>query len=406
MSRKYPTCTERQLRIIGQWIKPPLHSLVICTLIAFMSCGVSHGATTVIDDFNDGVISTDLWTVVDNGVVLQEAAGVINASAPATSMGYSSSLSSKLSLQGDFDVSYDYTWINGVGSSRTRTQLYVFNESEDMWFSLNFWRGGGSPDGDLRFTLNDVTYIGNHWNPPVSGKLRITRTGQSFQAYYWSGGWFSLGSYNGFTGDAHVFLTAQKRDGGSSPLNVNWDNFSATADNIVGVPLIVKPSSYDYGTLAVNWTKMQTFQIENATEESCTIGSISISGTDTSEFGLQDDTCSGSTLAPHEARSFKVVFTAASLGAKSATIVIPITSQSVDPKSVSLRALVTPICDGDLNHDGRMDMRDWLLFGQRWGATNCAAVPCACDMNADGRCDMRDWLVFGRGWGRTDCPVQ
>jgi hypothetical protein len=63
-------------------------------------------------------------------------------------------------------------------------------------------------------------------------------------------------------------------------------------------------------------------------------------------------------------------------------------------------------CACDLNHDERCDMRDWLLFGQRWGATNCATVPCACDLNNDSRCDMRDWLLFGKGWGRTDCPVQ
>jgi parallel beta-helix repeat protein len=65
-----------------------------------------------------------------------------------------------------------------------------------------------------------------------------------------------------------------------------------------------------------------------------------------------------------------------------------------------------PPCECDLNHDTRCDMRDWLLFGQRWGATNCNTVPCACDLNNDGRCDMRDWLLFGKGWGRTNCPIQ
>jgi hypothetical protein len=64
------------------------------------------------------------------------------------------------------------------------------------------------------------------------------------------------------------------------------------------------------------------------------------------------------------------------------------------------------VCECDLNHDGRCDMRDWLLFGQRWGATNCLTVPCACDLNGDGRCDMRDWLLFGKNWGRTNCPIQ
>ena len=30
---------------------------------------------------------------------------------------------------------------------------------------------------------------------------------------------------------------------------------------------------------------------------------------------------------------------------------------------------------------------------------------CECDLNHDGSCDMRDWLLFGEDWGRTDCPI-
>jgi hypothetical protein len=64
-------------------------------------------------------------------------------------------------------------------------------------------------------------------------------------------------------------------------------------------------------------------------------------------------------------------------------------------------------CECDLNHDGRCDMRDWLVFGQDWGHTDCLTpgVNCECDLNTDGRCDMRDWLLFGKNWGRTDCPT-
>jgi subtilisin family serine protease len=29
---------------------------------------------------------------------------------------------------------------------------------------------------------------------------------------------------------------------------------------------------------------------------------------------------------------------------------------------------------------------------------------CECDLNHDGRCDMQDWLLFGGDWGRTNCP--
>ncbi len=65
---------------------------------------------------------------------------------------------------------------------------------------------------------------------------------------------------------------------------------------------------------------------------------------------------------------------------------------------------IAPPCKCDLNSDGRCNMSDWLLFGQRWGATNCNTVPCACDLNTDGICNMIDWLLLGQGWGRNDCP--
>ena len=63
-------------------------------------------------------------------------------------------------------------------------------------------------------------------------------------------------------------------------------------------------------------------------------------------------------------------------------------------------------CECDLNHDGKCDMQDWLLFGEDWGRTDCndPGVDCECDLTGDGNCDMQDWLKFGKDWGRTDCP--
>jgi len=171
-------------------------------------------------------------------------------------------------------------------------------------------------------------------------------------------------------------------------------------------PITITPSSHDFGIKAVGWSSTQRFSIANILGEDLTIESLSLAGINTSEFEILNDNCTGATLAPQEACTFDVAFTAGALGSKATTVNISIPGQSVDHITVSLTALVTQLCEGDLNSDGRMDMRDWLIFGQRWGATNCSTVPCACDLNADGRCDMRDWLIFGKNWGRTDCPVQ
>lgn len=74
---------------------------------------------------------------------------------------------------------------------------------------------------------------------------------------------------------------------------------------------------------------------------------------------------------------------------------------------VTMPLVVRDACECDLNHDGRCDMEDWLMFGQDWGRTDChepGVDPCECDLNDDGTCDMEDWLFFGEDWGRTDCP--
>ena len=39
------------------------------------------------------------------------------------------------------------------------------------------------------------------------------------------------------------------------------------------------------------------------------------------------------------------------------------------------------------------------------GAVSILVGRCECDLNHDGRCDMEDWLLFGEDWGRTDCPI-
>ena len=210
--------------------------ILLATSFLMLIAAQVTNAALITDNFNDGVINTALWSVNSNGsVVLTENGGVMNARAPITGNFNIGWLESDLTLTGNFDVSFDYQWINGVGSSRTRTQMWVFNDAESESFQLNFWRGGGSPDGDIQFTHSDGTIIGHSWNPPATGKMRINRSGSAFTAYYWSGSWLSLGSMNGFTGDMHFALNANTA--GGSVLDVRWDNVSITADMISSVPV-------------------------------------------------------------------------------------------------------------------------------------------------------------------------
>jgi len=170
----------------------------------------------------------------------------------------------------------------------------------------------------------------------------------------------------------------------------------------------ITPSDHDYGICAVGGTTSQTFTVRNVTFDEVEISDIHIIGADQSEFTLANDHCSGVPIAPFEAGTFDVIFSPGSLGSKSSLASISLVYPEIHSYELYLSALVTQNCEGDLNHDGRMDMRDWLIFGQDWGRRDCLNNPdaCECDLNHDGRCDMRDWLKFGEDWGRRNCPVQ
>ena len=72
-----------------------------------------------------------------------------------------------------------------------------------------------------------------------------------------------------------------------------------------------------------------------------------------------------------------------------------------------------PLCECDLNHDGKCNILDYQGFIQDWGRTNCGTPPgsgdppndCECDLNQDGKCNILDYQIFIQAWGRTDCPV-
>jgi len=170
----------------------------------------------------------------------------------------------------------------------------------------------------------------------------------------------------------------------------------------------VSPPVHHFGIIEAGCPSTQTFTLENVSNANQTIGTLSVTGPDSSEFDLQNDNCSGQTVIPEGTCTFDVVFQPSSIGSKQAAAEIPFTDPPIGPLSVPLSGLVTDVCECDLNQDHTCDMQDWLVFGQDWGRTDCndpGAEECECDLNDDGKCDMQDWLLFGQDWGRVDCPV-
>ena len=160
----------------------------------------------------------------------------------------------------------------------------------------------------------------------TSGKLTETR-------YTVPAGVLELFSNYSYRVNAYREAVGVEVDFSSS--NSHW-----TGTNVqfrVELPNIsVSPASNDFGLInAGSKSASQTFEITNAGTSDLVIGTITVSGTDASEFTKKRDTCSGATIQPSAKCTVQAAFSPTLSGVKSASISIP----SDDPDSPSLIGL-------------------------------------------------------------------
>ena len=93
----------------------------------------------------------------------------------------------------------------------------------------------------------------------------------------------------------------------------------------------VTPISYNFGSVAVGSSSVaQTFTVSNSGGAGLVIGTITLAGTNPSEFGMLNDNCSGRTLAPSSTCTIQAIFSPASSAAKSANLSIPSNAPTLD----------------------------------------------------------------------------
>jgi len=115
------------------------------------------------------------------------------------------------------------------------------------------------------------------------------------------------------------------------------------AQSVVNVPLIgtgigipnisVAPTSYNFGNVNEgNSSSLQALTVSNTGSTKLIVGTVSITGTDVSQFSKQNDTCSGQTLAVSSSCTINMIFSPTSIGSKNAFMLIP----SNDPDTPAL----------------------------------------------------------------------
>jgi len=202
-------------------------------------------------------------------------------------------------------------------------------DNKYTWYDSNpdtKWGDAGTPgDGtdteDFINELNSSNYGGHSdWRLPTREELRsIINYGtydpvidtdyfpNTVSCWYWLSG-TDAGScefpmimsfyYDGFVdnvGKSNSYYARAVRAGQSGSLDYSV--------------ILISPGSVDFGSVdvgAVSQTK--TFTITNTGTADLVIGTISISGGDSSEFGIESDECTGQTIVPSGTCVVKVVF--------------------------------------------------------------------------------------------------
>jgi hypothetical protein len=216
------------------------------TLYLDSSCGIGSDDLTSIfdilafsanDDFtgDDGdPLNTDRWAA-NTGITIQSNA------AYATVDGEVKYVRSAFVLPGDFDIQVDYNVLAGPGS--------------DYWYLhlIAAAAGGDDPNDDLHFQVRRKYNSGHYyakvskdvggWNSETneatadtSGTLRITRVGNEFTAFAWTGGtWDPIGSP-----ETVIDLDAKKMEpafrwfsgSGNPTMTATFDNFVVNSGSI------------------------------------------------------------------------------------------------------------------------------------------------------------------------------
>jgi hypothetical protein len=109
------------------------------------------------------------------------------------------------------------------------------------------------------------------------------------------------------------------------------------ADEHRAPDVFISPTSCDFGNINVGSSSAQTFIISNTGTADLLIGIISITSTNASEFIIQNDNCSGQTIAPPPGTcTVYIIFSPTSTGAKSAILSITSNDPDENPLNVNL----------------------------------------------------------------------
>ena len=157
--------------------------------------------------------------------------------------------------------------------------------------------------------------------------------------------WITINSDSSGSGNGTVDYTVSANTSTSfrmGTMTIAGETFTVTQS---GNPDIsISPVSYDYGNVNVGSNSLpQTFTVSNIGDEDLVIGTLSITGTNTSDFNIQNDACSGKTIVPSVDCTVETIFAPLTEGPKSANLSTPSNDSDTPTLSVPLSGIANKL---------------------------------------------------------------
>ncbi|MBI5192349.1 MAG: choice-of-anchor D domain-containing protein [Nitrospirae bacterium] len=152
----------------------------------------------------------------------------------------------------------------------------------------------------------------------LSGAASATTTTAGDGTYSFAG--LADGSYTVTPSKAAYSFNPASRNVAVAGADVSGMDFVASA-----VPdIVVSPVSHDFGSVQPGaLSPAKIFTIANNGIANLVVGTLSLSGTDVSQFGIVNDNCSGKAISPAGNCTAQAVFKPTSFGAKTASLSVP-----------------------------------------------------------------------------------